>query len=359
MKTRFFLTIIILLLAITSQGQNKKKDIIYEKKKGEQLIVPFQVDLENPSDSVNARIEHLFIENPHDKNDTIRLDEYKKKIGNTDDKQYFNVTFYAVIGKDIEPQKEANLKLLYKINTSKDFKAKEVKIIQAPGLVYTLTDYLGNSTLKLNKVSKVESANNTLTLTGYNQSGKTAIRKVELREGEILGIKEWSAAIGWNCRKHWNPIPISLITVPFKIRPSVKFNDDMYSSSATSGLTNIGVNLDLIKYQVDRYFVEAKKSTHKFSLGLLVAPSVEELEATNTNYFTEYTKGTKSKQLFISTGLTLSYSYNDLSFVIVPIGWDITTSSLGKNWMYGGKRWWGFGIGISPKIFSTILNSTK
>ncbi|HEX8577157.1 MAG TPA: hypothetical protein VF677_12755 [Flavobacterium sp.] len=241
--------------------------------------------------------------------------------------------------------------------------------IQPEDVVISLDGYLEKDKKpkdkinKLDYVTKVESttSNNILVIYGYktNDCSKQDVfskRSVELKKGKVFTITEWSAALKWNWRNHWIPVPISLITVPFKIRPSVNFNENNYSTSATSGLSNIGFNLDLGKVQMDRYFTTGKKSTHKFSIGFLASPSIEELDATNTNNFANYTTGTKSKQLFISTGLTVSYSYNDISFVFVPAGWDISTSTLGKEWMYGGERWWGFGIAISPKFFSTVLN---
>jgi hypothetical protein len=139
------------------------------------------------------------------------------------------------------------------------------------------------------------------------------------------------------------------------VRPTKTVRDTLsFKNSATSGLTNIGLNLDLAKIEMARYFSNGKKSTHRFSFGFWSAPSVEELDSTFT--LGHLAKDVKSKQLFVSAGITISYSYNGISFVFVPAGWDFGTSTIGKNWVYHKQRWWGFGIAISPKIFATVLN---
>lgn len=58
----------------------------------------------------------------------------------------------------------------------------------------------------------------------------------------------------------------------------------------------------------------------------------------------------------MSTGLTLNYSYNKLTFTLVPIGFDFATNTAGKQWNYNGKYWWGFGIGVDLKILESIFN---
>lgn len=229
--------------------------------------------------------------------------------------------------------------------------------IQPEEQIFNLTQYLNASNV-LDYVTRVESAGNTLTVNGYKtitsngQTNSIFLKKnVALENGQVLAVNEWSWIFN---RAHWQPVPFSIITIPFKIRPQITVNNKDFKTSASSGFTNLGFNLDLGKYQIDRYFATGKKSSHKFSLGFWAAPSVEEVDSVYTSGY--LTKDVKSKQLFISTGLTISYSYNDISFVFVPAGWDIGTTSIGKNWVYNGKRWWGFGIAISPKIFATILN---
>lgn len=88
--------------------------------------------------------------------------------------------------------------------------------------------------------------------------------------------------------------------------------------------------------------------------GVFVAPGVEELDSTMTSGFLK--GATKSKQLFISTGLTFTAAFNNLTFVFVPVGWDFSTSETGSNWVYNKRRWWGFGIGVDPKILAAIFN---
>lgn len=141
---------------------------------------------------------------------------------------------------------------------------------------------------------------------------------------------------------------MSIACIPIKVRPGTNGK----SATATSGLKNLGLNLDLWSMERTNYFANSEKTTHKLALGILVAPGVEELDSTLTAGKLEGDE--KSRQLFISTGITLSYSYNKITFSFVPFGYDVGTSSIGNS--LEQKRWWGFGIGVDPKIFSSVTN---
>jgi len=69
---------------------------------------------------------------------------------------------------------------------------------------------------------------------------------------------------------------------------------------------------------------------------MYAAPTVEELDNQQTRSTLRTTE--KSKQLFLSFGLTASYTYNNLVFTFVPAGFDFATSSLGNDWIYNRKR---------------------
>ena len=152
-----------------------------------------------------------------------------------------------------------------------------------------------------------------------------------------------------NNGRTYNPLnSISLITVPFKIRPKV--NDDILGRS-TSGLNNVGVNFGLGYLQREKYFFNGKKSTKRASWGLLISPSVETIKFDDSDENeTDLEDGEESNQFFISGGLTLNYIYNGISFTLIPIGVDIATSSIGRAWDFNGKPWFGFGIGLEPKF---------
>ena len=95
-------------------------------------------------------------------------------------------------------------------------------------------------------------------------------------------------------------------------------------------------------------------ANHKFSLGIWAAPMVEKLNSETTkNYLKDENE---VSQFFISTGLTINYTYNNISFSFVPIGFDYATSTIGKEWIYNQKRWWGFGIGLEPKFLQSLMN---
>ncbi|MEK8180772.1 hypothetical protein WMW71_10515 [Flavobacterium buctense] len=134
----------------------------------------------------------------------------------------------------------------------------------------------------------------------------------------------------------------SIITVPFKVREA----QDNKPQFVSTGVKNAGINIGLLNWKTDRYFANQTVSTHKLSFGAIIAPSGEELNIDNTDGQIV----TKSTQLFISAGLTATYTYNAISFVAIPIGYDFATTSDGRKWMYNQKWWWGFGIGIDTKL---------
>lgn len=210
--------------------------------------------------------------------------------------------------------------------------------ISAKGLCQnpSLSSYLDtNNNFKLSYVANVSSDKNTLSLFG-TRGGATVTQKVDLEYGEALGI--------WNNEY----FKISLLTIPFKVRGS----REGFPSVAAADLKNIGLNLNLYSRNLDRYFWDGKKSTHKFGVGVFMAPTVEELTPETTkDLITE-----KTKQLFVSAGLSLSYTYNNIQLTFTPAAFDFGTTSLGKNWIYNQVRWFGFGIGIDPKIFAPSIN---
>lgn len=211
----------------------------------------------------------------------------------------------------------------------------------------TLKNYLKNH--KLDHITKVEANKSVLTLYGYKDLDNDALltRKVKLSRYEVLADWDFSWFLK---RAHYNTTSISLTTVPFKVRP--RFEE--FNSFATSGITNFGFNFDLARISIDRYFATGKKSNHKFYAGIWIAPSVEELDSISTRG--ALSAGNTNKKLFISTALTINYTYNNLTFTFVPVGIDFATSALGKKWVYNKRRWWGFGIGIEPKFFNKLAN---
>lgn len=187
------------------------------------------------------------------------------------------------------------------------------------------------------------------------------ITKVEI-SNDTLKVKGWinEKTFSEHCKKIDNAyyvytnktnyrsfLPkVSLITVPIKVRPKNKLSQ----SNVDAGLDNLGVNLDFIYHQRDKYFATGGNSTHRFSAGVLLAPLVQELTKDNTK-----NQSGNSKQLFLSTGITLNYSYNKILFTVVPMGFDFGFNNAGKDWTNNGKYWWGFGIGADLKILEKVI----
>src|SRR6218665_1564863 len=136
----------------------------------------------------------------------------------------------------------------------------------------------------------------------------------------------------------------AIVTVPFKIRPAIR---DTIPAKAIADLKNVGISTNIYNLKLDRYLWNGTKTSHRFTAGILLAPSVEEVgPATSDNKVTK-----ASNQMFLSAGLSLSYSYGDMSFVLIPIGTDIGLTRLAQKSIYNMKPWFGFGIGLSSKFF--------
>ncbi|MFT7072559.1 MAG: hypothetical protein ACJA1Z_003521 [Patiriisocius sp.] len=181
------------------------------------------------------------------------------------------------------------------------------------------------------QISNSEHKGNILTVYGFNENGNAVTDSIKFEKSQVLAT--WTNG--------FKP-SLSIITTPFKVRPS----QENIEQKVFTGLTNAGINLDLYGYNLSRYFASGKKSTHRFGAGFFLAPTAEELSANNS----ELIGDDKYKQLFISLGFSLTYKYNDITFSFIPAGWDIATASVGKSYVYNEKRWWGFGIGISTKL---------
>jgi hypothetical protein len=369
--------IFLLLIIPASYGQNhlvvnlKSPSITAKKINGSPLVIPLEAVLVNPTPASIMKTITFAVDNtaplPESRLDAVAELPLLSIVNN-------NLSITAAANTSPNPAtafllyvdaalNPANEKIFFITISDGTNTIGRVRIVLQPDdPVMTLTSYLLPANI-LDPVTKVESGNNTLIINGYRQVTVGGLnyhvllkRNITLDKGEVYSVWDKKNLIQF---RHFNFLEsFSIFSVPYKVRPKVltqiKGRDTTYLKSASSGLTNIGLNLELGKIQSDRYFSSGKKSMHKLSLGFFVAPTVEELDSISTKAYLK--KDIKSKQLFISTAFTISYTYNDISFVFVPLGWDLQTSSVGKNWVYNSKRWWGFGIGISPKILSTILN---
>ncbi|NMH28064.1 hypothetical protein [Flavobacterium silvaticum] len=189
------------------------------------------------------------------------------------------------------------------------------------------------------QVVKAETSDNLFKITYFDKSNHDRLTYYEtpiVRNGYI-GYHEHISVFKFQ-------FPISIVTVPFKVRPNFQGRKQL----AKADVDNIGVNLAIYQYSLHRLFYDGKTSNHKFSIGLMAAPMVQEFNEENTN---EYLNEDESyTQLMLSSGITLSYTYKELSFTIIPLGWDTALTTVGKHWVYNGRPWYGFGIALDTKF---------
>lgn len=197
---------------------------------------------------------------------------------------------------------------------------------QAP---INLSDYLDE---ELTTISVEKSDCGIFKICAHDSNGNYVTRLVSFRPDQVLPIGKES----------WRPT-VSVITIPFKIRPAV----DTFPQNVQTGITNAGLVINVYNNKLTRYFSSGKSSIHNFGVGILLAPTAEELTPENSQGAVTQ----KTKQLFLSAGLSLTYSYGDVSLAIIPIGFDFATTAQGKKFAHNMQPWWGLGIGISTKLF--------
>lgn len=198
----------------------------------------------------------------------------------------------------------------------------------------TLSEYMDTTTHNmLSFVYDVKPSNGMLIVSGYRDCNFQQ-KHLIMNCNDVLKI---------HTLDRWPKM--SIITIPFKYR----FPQDTLPATVSAGISNVGVTIGFFNNTWDQYFMDGRKISQKLNIGFLIAPSIEEISPENTKKMAT----TKSKQLFISTGISLNYSYNDIAISLIPIGYDIPTSLEGRKYVYT-KPWFGFGIGVTTKIFSRI-----
>lgn len=142
------------------------------------------------------------------------------------------------------------------------------------------------------------------------------------------------------------PPMISIMTVPFKIRSK---NEQGYVT-AKADVKNVGLYFPVALWNHKRYWLNNSTTSHKFSVGFLIAPMAQELNNKNTNdYFQN--PDTSYNAFMLSTSISLTYTYNSLTFALIPIGFDFGLDEAGKQWDNHSNYWAGVGIGIDTKLF--------
>lgn len=136
------------------------------------------------------------------------------------------------------------------------------------------------------------------------------------------------------------------MTVPFKVRE----NNRQGFVTAKADIKNIGLLFPVALWDRKRYWLDNSTSSHKASIGFLIAPMAEELSDKNTgNYFQNAT--TSYTAFMLSTSLSLTYTYKNITVALIPLGVDFGLDTAGSYWDNHRKYWAGIGIGIDTKLF--------
>lgn len=139
---------------------------------------------------------------------------------------------------------------------------------------------------------------------------------------------------------------ISVMTVPFKVRSKNRQG----FVTAQADVKNIGLYFPVALWDRKRYWLDNSTSSHKFSIGLLIAPMAQELSDKNTNNFFQNTNITYSA-FMLSTSMSATYTYKNITLAIIPLGIDFGLDQAGSYWDNHGKYWTGIGIGVDTKLF--------
>ncbi|WP_336731625.1 hypothetical protein [Chryseobacterium sp. VD8] len=168
---------------------------------------------------------------------------------------------------------------------------------------------------------------------------KIKFYEAELKKNEFVSIKS-------NRYFPSSLTAISVMTVPFKVRAK---NRQGYVT-AQADVKNIGLYFPVALWDRKRYWLDNSTSSHKFSIGFMVAPMAQELSDKNTNSFFQNTN-TSYNAFMLSTSLAITYTYKNITIAIIPLGFDFGLDQAGSHWDNHRKYWAGIGIGIDTKLF--------
>lgn len=138
---------------------------------------------------------------------------------------------------------------------------------------------------------------------------------------------------------------IGLMTVPFKVRGRV----NNLPSESSADIDNICLTMGYF-WTRDKYYYTGKKTRFRWGAVGLIGPSVETLKASNTNRFITGDTTTNQVYLSLSAGAMLTV-YDKINIAFLPIGADIGFSDTAQKWIYNGRYWFGFGLGIDTSLF--------
>ena len=191
-----------------------------------------------------------------------------------------------------------------------------------------------------------------VTSTEYNDDRFKQIVKAEIKDAHyvityitnhILKVAYLPITKGYISTIDNKWFTFSLLTVPFKIRPSINGKP----SYSKADIDNVGVFTGIYNISYERWFADDSKSEYKMSFGFYIAPTVEELNSSNSTLIGD----DSANQVYLTTALTAVFSLKKINFAIIPIGIDSGFSPTSKKWDYNGKIWWGFGVGIDTSVF--------
>lgn len=138
-------------------------------------------------------------------------------------------------------------------------------------------------------------------------------------------------------------ITFSAVNIPFKIRSKV----DSTEANVETNIANIGLFIGK-KREAKRYYYSGRETVHSICGGLFISPTAINLNEVNT----EGRVTGEISQFGLSTGIGFSYTYNKVSFMVIPAGFDIGLSSKTDTWIYNKKYWFGFGFGVDLGLFN-------
>lgn len=196
------------------------------------------------------------------------------------------------------------------------------------GLMYAkfkarlLNDINENKKIKNYKLVKSDTVHTILK--GEN---KIIVYVTPAESGKFLSTGKW----GWS---------FGLLTVPFKIRPATHG----LPSESKADIKNINIFFGR-NYNSERMFWNQRTSSHRWLFGGMAGISTETL--TNLNSNEPKFENNPTNQAYLTLAGGVGYSYKDkITLMFIPVGADIGFSDTSKKWIYNGKYWWGFGIGL-------------